>query len=211
MKIHRAPVLTLTLLMTAIALYGLAPDPALLYFNAAHIRGGETWRLLTGHFMHADIGHLFWNGLGLAVLGSIIEHRSRALCLTALGAGIAAVSILLMTPFAQLDYYCGLSGVLNTLLLVAIWQEWRATRSWLVILIAAGCFAKVVVEVLQGTSILTNISWPPYAWSHLAGLAGGLVVVCAAGTPASAAELTYRHADEPIGTVRVHPLTGYFE
>ncbi len=176
MENRRIPVFTLALLMTAIALHGLAPDPALLYFNAANIRSGETWRLLTGHFMHADKTHLFWNGLGLVVLGTLIEHRSRLLLLATLGAGIAAVSILLMTPFAELDYYCGLSGALNSLLLVAIWLEWQATRSWLVIAIALGCVVKVVVEVSQGTSILTHISWPPYAWSHLAGLAGGLVV-----------------------------------
>ena len=28
-----------------------------------------------------------------------------------------------------------------------------------------------------GASLLTHISWPPYAWAHAAGLAGGLIVV----------------------------------
>jgi len=177
MTIRHTPILTLSLLLTVIGLYFLAPDHALLYFNAANIAQGETWRIVSGHFIHSDPEHLFWNGLGLAVLGSLIERHSPTLWWAALCTGVTSVSILLMTPFAQLDNYCGLSGTLNTLLLVAIWIEWRITRSWLVIAIACGSFAKVGIEISAGASLLTHISWPPYAWSHAAGLAGGLIVV----------------------------------
>ena len=177
MATRQIPILTTSLLITVIGLYFLLPDQALFYFNAGSIARGETWRILTGHFMHSDLDHLFWNGLGLVVLGTLIEHRSRNLLLAALGAGIVSVSVLLMTPYAQLEYYCGLSGVLNSLLLVAIWLEWRVTGSWLVIVIACGSVAKVVIELLLGASLLTHISWPPYAWSHAAGLIGGLMVV----------------------------------
>ena len=67
--------------------------------------------------------------------------------------------------------------MLNTLLLVALWLEWRRTRSWLIIVIAFGSIAKAVIEVSLGASIVTHISWPPYAWSHVAGLIGGLMIV----------------------------------
>ena len=127
--------------------------------------------------MHADLQHLLWNCLGLAVLGTLLEYRSRAVLTTSLAIGILSVSALLLTPYTQLVYYCGLSGVLNTLLLVALWIEWKLSRSWLIILIACGSIAKVVVEVSQGVSIMTDISWPPYAWSHVAGLAGGFFVI----------------------------------
>jgi len=177
MTIRRLPILTLSLLMTLIGLYWLVPDKTLLYFSAADIARGETWRILTGHFMHADPEHLMWNGLGLGVLGMLIEYRSRTMLLAALGVGVICVSTLLLTPFPQLDYYCGLSGVLNTLLLVALWLEWRVTRSWLMLAIAGGSIAKVMIEVSLGASIMTHISWPPYAWSHVAGLIGGLIFV----------------------------------
>jgi rhomboid family GlyGly-CTERM serine protease len=180
MTIRHIPILTSSLLLTIIGLYFLAPDHSLLYFNPVNIAKGESWRIVTGHLMHSDLQHLFWNGLGLAVLGSLIERRSPALWWAALCTGIASVSILLMTPFAQLDNYCGLSGTLNTFLLVAIWIEWRMTRSWLVVAIACGSLAKVWIEISAGASLLTHISWPPYAWSHAAGLAGGLIVVCGA-------------------------------
>lgn len=174
---RRIPILTISLLTILIGLHWLVADKTALYFNAAGIFQGEIWRLVSGHFMHADLQHLLWNCLGLAVLGTLLEYRSRAVLLATLGAGIVFVSALLLTPYAQLEYYCGLSGVLNSLLLVALWIEWRLTRSWPIILIACASIVKVLVEVSQGISIVTHISWPPYAWSHLAGLIGGLIVI----------------------------------
>ena len=177
MSAHRIPVLTLGLVLALAGLHWLIPDKTPLYFSAFDVAGGEIWRIVTGHFVHADWEHLLWNGLGLAVLGALIEQHSRTLLWTALGTGVASVSILLLTPFSQLDYYCGLSGVLNTLLLVALWLEWQRTRSWLIIAIACGAVAKALIEVSLGASIVTHISWPPYAWSHVAGLIGGFMLV----------------------------------
>lgn len=177
MTARRIPILSFSLVMTLISLHWLVPDKTFLYFSAADIARGETWRIVTGHLVHADSEHLLWNCLGLAVLGMLIEHRSRTLLWAAFGAGIASVSALLLTPFSQLEYYCGLSGVLNTLLLVTLWLEWRRTRSWLIIVITFGSIAKAVIEVSLGASIVTHISWPPYAWSHVAGLIGGLMIV----------------------------------
>ena len=177
MATRRFPVLTISLVTILIGLHWLVPEKTLLYFSAEDIARGETWRFITGHFMHADLQHLWWNCLGLAVLGTLIEYRSRTVLWAALVAGIVSVSAFLLTPFPQLEYYCGLSGVLNTLLLVALWLEWKFTRSWLIIVVTCGVFAKTVIEVSQGVSILTHISWPPYAWSHVAGLAGGIIIV----------------------------------
>lgn len=177
MTFRKIPVLTICLLTILVGLHWLVEDKTPLYFSATHILRGETWRIVSGHFIHADLQHLLWNCLGLAVLGTLLEYRSRAVLLAASATGMAFVSALLLTPYSQLEYYCGLSGVLNTLLLVALWFEWRLTRSWLIIFIACGSMVKVLIEVSRGVSIITNISWPPYAWSHVAGLAGGLFVI----------------------------------
>jgi len=177
MTLRQIPILTISLLTLLVSLHVLVEDKTQLYFSAADIFQGESWRLVSGHFMHADLQHLLWNCLGLLVLGILLEYRSRVVLIASLGVGILFVSALLLTPYSKLDYYCGLSGALNTLLLVALWIEWRLTRSWLIILIACGSIAKVLVEVAQGASIVTHISWPPYAWSHVAGLTGGLFVI----------------------------------
>jgi rhomboid family GlyGly-CTERM serine protease len=203
MTFRHTPILTINLVMLLIGLHWLVPDRTLLYFSAADISQGEIWRVVTGHFMHADVQHLWWNCLGLAVLGTMIERRSQVMLWVALGVGLATVSILLLTPFSQLHYYCGLSGVLNTLLMVALWLEWKHTRSWMVFVIGCACLAKTLIEVSQGSSVLTNISWPPYAWSHVAGLIGGMMVVWVKARekqnsiPASALAkpVDHRHAD----------------
>lgn len=175
---RRIPILTMSLVTTLISLYWLVTDNTRLYFSAADIFQGQLWRLVSGHFMHADLQHLLWNCLGLAVLGTLLEYRSRRVLWAALAAGIVFVSALLLTPFSQLEYYCGLSGVLNTLLLVALWIEWKSTGSWLIIVLTLGIIIKTLIEVSQGVSILTHISWPPYAWSHVAGLIAGLFMIC---------------------------------
>jgi len=174
---QRIPILTIGLVTALIGLHWLVADKTQLYFSAKDIWEGEIWRIVSGHFIHADLQHLLWNCLGLAVLGSLLEYRSRQLLLAASGTGIVFVSALLLTPFSQLDYYCGLSGVLNTLLLVALWLQWKLTRSWWIFILACGSIAKVLFEVSQGISIVTHISWPPYAWSHVAGLLGGLFII----------------------------------
>ena len=177
MTSRRIPIFTIGLVAALVGLHWLVDDKVMLYFSASDINRGEIWRLLSGHFMHADSQHLLWNCLGLAVLGTVIEQHSRMALWAAFGAGVVSVNILLLTPFPQLDYYCGLSGVLNSLLLVALWFEWKQSRSWLIIVIGCGSVAKVLIEVSMGESIVTHISWPPYAWSHLAGMIGGLMVI----------------------------------
>ena len=171
------PFQTIGLVLLLIGIHFLAPDRSVFYFSADSIAQGETWRLVTGHLVHADLQHLGWNCLGLLVLGTLIEQYSRTAWWAALCFGIASVSTLLLSSFSQLDYYCGLSGVLNTLLLVALWYEWRRTRSWLIIVVALGAVIKTLIEVSSGEALLTHIDWPPYAWSHVAGLTGGILLV----------------------------------
>ena len=178
MRSFTFPIVTTGMLISMAALYWLFPQQELLWFNATAIYQGETWRVLTGHFAHADTQHLLWNGLGLAVLGGLIEQHSRRHLCVSLAVGIFSVSALLLSPLAPLDYYCGLSGALNCLLVTALWLEWTRSRSWLLVAVALGSLAKVLVELASGTSMVTNISWPPFAWSHVAGMLGGFLLLC---------------------------------
>lgn len=159
----------------------------LLYFEHEGLIHGEWWRLVTGHWMHADLGHLFWNVIGLLVLGVILERRSAQLLAWSVAAGVVAVDLLLISPFSTLQRYCGLSGVLNTLLGVALYIIWRENRSPLVLVSAVICMAKIVLEVALGRSVITDISWPPYAVAHVAGVLGAVLVL-----------LLYRHNNKSI-------------
>ena len=127
MKMQDRPFLTTSALALVLAIHLVPFDTDILLFGSREIQDGQLWRLLTGHLVHADWNHLAWNALGLAVLGWLIERRSRRLLWLSLLAGTACVNTLLM--FSSLDYYCGLSGVLNAPLVVAQWLEWRASHS----------------------------------------------------------------------------------
>lgn len=174
----KLPMLTTALaVLTSLLMFLPETVHQLLYFDHQQLAQGQLWRLLTGHWIHADSGHLIWNVLALVVLSAMIERRSRHLLQLSLGIGIVCVDILLVSPFSTLQLYCGLSGVLNTLLGVALYIYWRETGSSLVILAAILCLAKVALEVGAGQSIFTDISWPPFALAHLAGILGAPVVV----------------------------------
>ncbi len=148
------------------------------YYQQTGIYQGEYWRLLTGHFIHCDLNHLFWNMLGLLILGSIIEQHSRKLLIVSITLGITAVNLLLLSPLSTLELYCGFSGVLNTLLVFALYIVWTKNQSHWVSLTIAGYVVKMFIELSTQNTILSNITIPPYPEAHLAGLLmGGLGLI----------------------------------
>ena len=151
----RRPLLTAGLLALLVGLHLLLPGPEPLAFHAGAVFDGEVWRLVTGHLVHADGPHLAWNGLALAVLGLLIEREGRGLLLGALTGGIVSVSALLLSPLSSLALYCGLSGVLNSLLVIALYLEWRRGGGLPVLLVAVGSVAKLSWELAHDSSLLT--------------------------------------------------------
>ena len=170
----------ISLLLSAIA-YGLMLLPQevhdRLYFDTQILSQGHLWGLVSGHWIHADGQHFIWNVTALALLAGIIETRSRRLLLWSIVIGTVCVDLLLLSPASELQRYCGLSGLLNTLLGVALYIYWRETRSQTVIVVGLFCVAKIALEMYSGHSIFTDISWPPFAAAHLAGILGVPVVI----------------------------------
>lgn len=153
----------------------------LLYLDFQQLSLSSPAGLVTGHWIHADAQHLLWNVAGLGVLAAIIEARSRAVLLWSIVAGMVSVDLLLVSPFSDLQRYCGLSGLLNTLLGVAIWIKWQDTRSPWVVALAMAAVLKIGFELYSGKSVFTDISWPPYAAAHLAGLLGAALAIGLSG------------------------------
>lgn len=169
----RTPFVTLFLCALTGAL-ALLPTPLheMLYFDINQIVAGQWLGLISGHWMHAGTEHLLWNVSALAIIGAVIESCSRRLLLWSLVAGMASVDLLLVSPLADIGRYCGLSGLLNTLLGVMLYLLWQRTRSKIVIGVGALCVLKIAVEVTMAQSLFTSTQWPPYALAHLAGMAG---------------------------------------
>lgn len=168
-----APLLTPLLGLMAVLLAQLSPAAhEALYFNIERLAGGEWHGLVSGHWIHADTQHLLWNVSALVLLGAIIEAYSRRLLAISLLVGTLFVDLLLVSPLADVTRYCGLSGLLNTLLGVALYLFWRRTHSQTVVLVGALSLLKIAIEIILSQSLFTNTSWPPFALAHLAGMAG---------------------------------------
>lgn len=138
--------------------YFSSVDPALFYLDRMAVWQGDLLRLVSGHLMHTDLQHWALNTGVFAILGGIIEQRSRGLLLAGWVAGICAVDLWLVSPWASIQVYCGLSGVLNTLFVLAagvIWQR-NPHRQLPVLLIGAGL--KIVVELYSGVAVLSATS-----------------------------------------------------
>lgn len=173
---HRLPWLTGLLVMLTTGLWLLfGPAPTDLVFDRAAAARGEGWRWLTGHLVHSDAGHALWDIAALAVIGRVLEPQGRLRMMLATLAGILAVDLGLVWLLPGLERYCGLSGMLNTLFVVALAGLWRQHRHPFIPLVALGLLIKLTTENLAGQSLVVHTLWPSVPLAHVAGCLGGLV------------------------------------
>ncbi|MBV2127360.1 MAG: rhombosortase [Candidatus Thiodiazotropha sp. (ex Ctena orbiculata)] len=171
------PKLTVGAVLITAVLMAMPQHHGHFYFDLSPVMSGEWWRLLTGQLIHSDWEHWFWNAAALAVLGSYLEQQSKYLWFQGMLAGMISINLLLLSDWSQITRYCGLSGALNTLLAVALFHYWRETRSAWVIVAALVSMSKLMIELLSGTSLLTQLSWPPFPPAHLAGTLAGVILI----------------------------------
>lgn len=156
---------------------GLGPVPESLVFDRLAIAHGEWWRLATGHWVHCDGQHALWDIAALALVGSLVEGGGRRRMLLAAAVGIAAVDAAIWWCLPALERYCGLSGVLNTLFVLALADLWRRSRSPVVPLAALLLGGKLTAEIALGQSVLLDSLWPAVPGAHVAGCLAGLAVL----------------------------------
>ena len=173
----KLPIVTLSIsgLMALVFIaFGGAPEP---FIWLADTGFAQTWRMLTAHFVHSDFEHLLWNLAAFMVLGTVIERHSTRDLLYGLIVGVVAVNVYLSSVY-QLTAYAGLSGVLNTLLVIALFKlcqipSYRAAAMWTMIL----SMLKIVVELYSGHSVFSSIAWQAVPQAHLVGWIAGAAFV----------------------------------
>lgn len=153
--------------------FGAIPNTLILHSN----EGQRAWQWLSSHWVHLSNRHLIWNMAALLVLGGIIEQTSRLLLVAALSLGIIGVNLYLAV-FYSLDAYAGLSGVLNSLLVIALYclyqkPDYRAAAVITLLL----SIVKIMVEMLIQDSLFSKLPWPPVPQAHLAGMLSGFLLV----------------------------------
>jgi len=151
----------------------------------------QIWRWFSAHWLHTDTNHLVWNLGALFLLGSIVEQRSRHLLLATLITGMLSVSAWFLWQSGS-TYYCGWSGALNSLLLVALgslyWSKdkppvagatpnQRRLNNGILWLIALGALLKNLVEAASGIALVSSTTWQSAPGAHLAGWTAGLLLL----------------------------------
>ncbi len=176
----RPPWFTAGLASVMLALYvALGPQPDLLMYDRAGIADGEWWRLVTGHLVHADVAHLAANVLALVILGGVQESLQRLginTIILLVSFGIVVIDAVLWLELPGLVRYCGFSGLLNTLFIAAVYEQWRNTGDWLYRALAIGGLGKIAIESGSAGAVLPLSSLPSVTEAHFAGFVAGVVL-----------------------------------
>jgi len=175
--------LLVTVAVAAFLISGAAPGAWV--FDRMAISQGEWWRLITGHWVHSDPEHAVWDITALLLLGVLFEARLHWRLPAILLAATAGVDAWLWWGEPELLYYCGLSGILNSLLIAGLLHLWRDLRHPLILLTAGAAALKIVIEIYTDQSLLTQTAWPSVPSAHAAGFLVGLLLYCSV-TPRSA-------------------------
>lgn len=121
-----------------------------LRYDAEAIKNGEAWRLVTAHFVHLSLPHLWLNIGGLilvfAFFAQCISLKYWLICLA-----INAVGISLLIYFFNPDilWYVGLSGVLHGLFVLGGIADIQH-RKWEGIGFTSIIIGKVIYEQFSG-------------------------------------------------------------
>jgi membrane associated rhomboid family serine protease len=174
----RWPIVTFALAAVTLATGIAAPEPSphfdLLVLDREQARA---WPWLTSHFLHTDRTHLAWNLLALVCIGWLGEAPARLRFVMSLCVGVAAVDVWFALFAEPLRFYCGLSGALNTVLIVMLYALRGSVPALWLYGIAAAVALKLAWESSTGVALFTHTRWPSAVGSHIAGYAAGVILV----------------------------------
>ncbi len=149
----------------------------LLSFDRELILNGQLWRLVSGHFIHQETTHFLMNMF--AIVPAIIVFR--------LYKGFAPIKLLIylsiMISLALLIYtpdvnrYCGLSALSNSLILICIYTVWLSTRQKWILLFLTAYVVKLLTENISQQTILLATEWPALPSAHLFGALAAIVFI----------------------------------
>jgi rhomboid family GlyGly-CTERM serine protease len=171
--------LPVTISALLIAVYCAVPGAAPRWrYDRAAILGGEAWRLVTGHLLHADIHHLGWNVFGVLLVWFLFarDYTPRQwLAILVTSTAVTSAGFLLLEP--GLDWYVGFSGVLHGCMAAGLVAWLRSNRDPLTWLVAGLFAAKLAWEHFHGALPFTagSLSLPVVHQAHTYGAIGGLL------------------------------------
>ena len=180
--IRRVPWLTLSASAVTVGIYFLGtPVFDILLFDKTSFLKGEVWRGLTGHWVHLNIAHLFWDLVAFIILGSIIEFRDSRHLFPALLLSCLCVSGWFYFGETGLSKYYGLSGALNGLLVIAAVLQWKSSGQKAYLWVLVLTVLKIAYEYMTQQAVFAGSSVNPVPGAHAAGLAAGALYAVISG------------------------------
>lgn len=168
---HLLPILLAALFIALATRPELVP---LLSWRHDALANGEWYRLLSGHFVHANMRHAVGNALALIALWLLFQ-RALALWLWVLAILINALAISALLFATDVGWYVGFSGVLHGLLVLAVCRDPRLPAGLRALLLGAVA-VKLCAEQLFGTDTGRWFHIAVISQAHLFGaLTGGAI------------------------------------
>jgi rhomboid family GlyGly-CTERM serine protease len=190
--------ITLAISVAATLIATCEPVAGLLTFDRQAIVERQWWRFVTGHLVHWNFRHYFFDVLMFAVLGAICERRSRATFVGCLAASALTISTAIWWTAPEMRYYRGLSGIDSALftlaaagLLQAAWQRGDRQMVSLIACSAVGFIAKLGYEIVSRETFFVDsvaADFTPLPVTHAVGAVVGV-----------AAFMLFNHA-QPLGS-----------
>jgi len=172
----RVPWLTLFFAGMVIGIYALGKNAFNIFvFDRSAIANGEFWRVFTGHIVHYNFDHLFWDVLAFIILGAVVELNDRRQLGPSFLISSLGVSFWLYYYEPMIVTYCGLSGALNGLLVTASMIQWNKTESWMYLFVMLSTIGKICYEFSTNQTVFVTMSAQPVPVSHLVGFISGLI------------------------------------
>ena len=177
---RRRPVVTYALLAVNLLVFaaaqraGAGDDPEVLLDYGAMfsplIADGQYWRLFTAMFLHADVPHIVFNGLGLLLFGSLVERTYGHLRFAVIYVIAGLAGSVLSFGMNSIAIGAGASGAIFGVLgalgaFFAVQRNTIGRRAWINL---------SAVAVMAGVSLGYGLVTPRIDnWAHLGGLIGG--------------------------------------
>lgn len=180
--LSRWPWCTLAVLIGTLIAAASPGLSAWLTFERDAVAAGEVWRILTGHLAHWSWQHLFWDGLALAVLGTVAERQSRSRMIGCVVGSAVVICAGVWALQPELQSYRGMSGVDSALFVLAAVVLLRgALREGArgQVLFAGGCLlafmGRTGLEWCLGEPLFVDSGASGFAPVPMAHVLGGLV------------------------------------
>jgi len=165
------------LLLAMVVLQWVGPEA--LRYQPVHIAGGELWRLVTGHWVHANWVHLGLNAAGLVLCWALTEVAWKphqwGWRIVVLSLGISAL-MMLFGPDS--GWYVGFSGVLFGLYVLAAIDSLPRQRMMASALLAI-IGVKIILDMMPSVNMNSSdlIGVPVLVEAHLYGVVVALMIV----------------------------------